>query len=169
MSFADFPQAPVPRHETLCPRFLSQLPNLESTRSRFYHSLELLSFDFTRSGRPGACELTAERPSAAFPHPLSYSCQFPISRSAIGQQIFPPTSRKSRILLPFVYFRAKHRRQALAGQSFLTSPDLIALHHIYTIALHVTYLIRLYRFYLTLCRERARPARLEVRPAPRYR
>jgi hypothetical protein len=47
---------------------------------------------------------------------------------------------------------------------FFTSPDLIVLHHIYTIALYVNYPIQAHHFYLKLCRERTGPARLEVRP-----
>jgi hypothetical protein len=50
-----------------------------------------------------------------------------------------------------------------------TSPDLIALHRIYTIALYVNYPIQSYEFYFFVSRQDGSSARLEVRPAHRGR
>jgi hypothetical protein len=92
------------------------------------------------------------------------------STQCTGQQIFPGCCLQIENCLEFVYPRSfRHRRQGLAGQSFSTSPDLIALRRIYTIALYVSYLIRLYRFYLKLCERGLVPPAWKRGPAPRCR
>src|SRR5260370_3085257 len=65
-------------------------PNRDSTTS-----FRAATFDFTRSGRLGVYELMAERrPELRFPVPLTHSCQFAISRSAPGQQIFLTAAKR---------------------------------------------------------------------------
>ena len=87
-----------------------------------------------------------------FPYGILVNSQFhtahPVRRSFLSAACRP------RIDLAFVYARSfRHRRQGLAAGHFFTSPDLIVLHRIYTIALYVNYPIQSHHFYLIVSRE----------------
>jgi hypothetical protein len=156
VGFRRFPQVLVPGHETLYRRFLEPIAkSLESTRSRFYHSSELLLFDFTRSGRPALVSL---RPSGAkrcvFRSPYRILRNFTHCNRSADLPSPPPADRE-------FFYRSSTTRAAFgtAGKGspasrFFTSPDLIALHRIYTIALYVNYPIQSYDFYFFLCRDK---------------
>jgi hypothetical protein len=75
-------------------RTMSPLPSHKKAPARnSTTSLRAATFDFTRSGRLGVCELIAERrQELRLPVPLKHSCQFAISRTAPEQQIFPRRS-----------------------------------------------------------------------------
>jgi hypothetical protein len=62
--------------------------------------------------------MAKRRQALRFPTPYRILVNSQISRSAIGQRIFPRHARRSRILLPFVYYARsfRHRRQMLARQ-----------------------------------------------------
>jgi hypothetical protein len=145
VGFRRFSQLFVLGHETLYRRFSEPIAkSLESTRSRFYHSSELLSFDFTRSGRLSACELKAKR--CVFRSPYRILRNFTQCNRSADLPSPPPADRE-------FFYRSSTTRAAFgtAGKGspasrFFTSPDLIALHRIYTIALYVNYPIQSYDF-----------------------
>src|SRR5580658_1566147 len=121
-----------------------------------------------RSGRLGVCELLAERrQELRFRVPLTHSCQFAISPRNPSADL---SSRSLQIENCFsVHLGVGTAGKCSPASHFFTSPDLILLHRIYTIALYVNYPIKSHHFYLNCVERGPLPPAWKCGSASRFR